>query len=70
MSPTFAHSSKSVYLIPISHSNKFHNFFNDNINLRCIARMVVNVPDLVKKTVVVDTVIDLFLTVLDSLVEE
>ncbi len=53
MSPTFAHSSESVYLFPISHS-----------------KSVVNVPDLVTKMVVVDTVIDSFVTVLDSLVEE
>ncbi len=39
MSPTFAHSSKSVYLFPISHSNKFHNCSNDNINLHCIAQI-------------------------------
>ncbi len=39
MSPTFAHSSKSVYLFPISHSNKFHNCFNDNVNLHCIAQI-------------------------------
>jgi hypothetical protein len=66
MSPTFTHSSKSVYLFPISHSNNIHNFFNYNINLQ----LVVNVPDLVWEMVEVDTGIDLFITVLDLLVEE
>ncbi len=35
-----------------------------------LPELVVNVPDLVIKTVVVDTVIDSFVTVLDLLVEE
>ncbi len=33
MSPKFAHSRESVYLFPISHSNKFHNFLYYDINL-------------------------------------
>jgi hypothetical protein len=35
-----------------------------------LLELVVNVPDLDTKTVVVDTVIDSFVTVLDMLVEE
>ncbi len=35
-----------------------------------VNELVVTVPDLVMKLVVVDTVIDLFVTVLDSLVKE
>jgi hypothetical protein len=35
-----------------------------------VNKLVVTVPDLVMKLVVVDTVIDLFVTVLDSLVKE
>ena len=33
MSPKFAHSSKSVYLLPVSHANKFHNLLYYDINL-------------------------------------
>ncbi len=33
MSLKLAHSSKGVYLFPISHSNKFHNLLYYNINL-------------------------------------
>ncbi len=33
MSPKFAHSSKSVYLFPVSHANKFHNLLYYNIIL-------------------------------------
>ncbi len=33
MSPKLAHSSKSVYLFPVSHANKFHNLLYYNINL-------------------------------------
>jgi hypothetical protein len=72
MSPKFAHSSKSVYLFPISHANKFHNLLYYNINLDDSARLghwavnklVVTVPDLVMKLVAVNTVIDSFITVL------
>jgi hypothetical protein len=35
-----------------------------------VNKLVVTMPDLVMKLVVVDTVIDLFVTVLDSLVKE
>ena len=34
MSPKLAHSSKSVYLFPVSYANKFHNLFYYGINLR------------------------------------
>ncbi len=33
MSPKFAHSSKSVYLLPVSHANKFLTLLYYNINL-------------------------------------
>jgi hypothetical protein len=39
MSPKFAHSSKSVYLVPVSHANKFHNLLYYDINLRDSARL-------------------------------
>ncbi len=31
MSPKFAHSSKNVYLFPVSHAKKFHNLLYDDI---------------------------------------
>ncbi len=39
MSPNFAHSSKSVYLFPVSHANKFHNLLYYVINLHDSARL-------------------------------
>ncbi len=39
MSPKFAHSSKGVYLFPISHFNKFHILLYYNINLHDSARL-------------------------------
>jgi hypothetical protein len=78
MSPIFAHSSKGEYLLPISHSNKFHIFCCITMSISMtvldsvvtVNKLVVTVLDLVMKLVVVDTVIDLFVTVLDSLVED
>ncbi len=77
MSPKFAHSSESVYLFPISHSNKFTTCcITISISMTVldsvvtVNELVVTVPDSVMKLVVVDTVIDLFVTVLDSLVKE
>ncbi len=77
MSPKFAHSSKDMYLLPIVHSNKFHNLLYHNINLHDSAQLgshcdelIVTVLDLVMKLVVVDNVINLFVTVLDLLVKE
>jgi hypothetical protein len=77
MSPKFAHSSEGVYLFPISHSNRFHNLLYYNINLYdvldlvvTVNELVVTVPDSVMKLVIVDTVIDSCVTVLDLLVKE
>jgi hypothetical protein len=39
MSPKFAHSSEGVYLLPISHSNKFHNLLYYDINLHDSAQL-------------------------------
>ncbi len=39
MSPTFAHSSKGVYLFPISHSNQFHSLLYYIINLHDSAQL-------------------------------
>ncbi len=78
MSPKVAHSSKGVDLFPISHSNKFHNFsFCITISISItvlnsvvtVNELVVTVLDSVMK-LVVDTVIDLFITVLDLLVKK
>ncbi len=75
MSPKFAHSSKGVYLFPISHSNN-HNLLYYDINLHDMLNSVVTVNELVLTVLdsimklVVDTVIDSFITVLDSLVKE
>ncbi len=44
--------------------------FSMTISISSALPELVNVPDLVRKTVVVDTVIDSFVTVLDLLVEE
>jgi hypothetical protein len=68
MSPKFAHSSEGVYSITccimISISMKVLDL------VVTVNELVVTVPDSVMKSVVVDTVIDLFVTVLDSLVKE
>ncbi len=77
MSPKFAHSSKSVYLFPISYSKK-SIFCRISISISMtvldsvvtVKELVVTVPDSVMKSMVVDTVIDLFVTVLDLLVKE
>ena len=77
MSPKFAHSSKSVYLFSISHSNNSITCcIMISISMTVldpvvtVNELVVTVPDSVVKSVVVDNVIDLFVTVLDSLVKE
>ncbi len=77
MSPKFAHSSKSVYLFPISHANIFiTSCITISISMTVldlfvgVNELVVTVPDSVMKLVVVSTVIDLFVTVLVLLVKE
>jgi hypothetical protein len=76
MSPKFAHSSKSVYLFPVSHANKFHSCITISMSMTvldlvvAVNKMVVTVPDLVMKSVVVNTVIDSFVTLLVTLVKE
>ncbi len=39
MSPKFAHSSQSVYLFPVSHSNKLHNLLYYDISLHDSAQL-------------------------------
>jgi hypothetical protein len=77
MSPQFALSSKGVYLFPISHSNKIITCcITISISMTVlnsvviVNELVVTVPDSIMKSVVVDTAIDSFITVLDSLVKE
>jgi hypothetical protein len=76
MSPKFAHSSEGVYLFPISYfDNSITCCIRISISMTVldsvvtVNKVVVTVLDSVMK-LVVDTVIDLFVTVLDSLVKE
>ncbi len=76
MSLKFAHSSKGVYLFPISHSNEFHNLLYYDINLNDSARLGSHCEQIGSHCAwlgyeqVVNTVIDYFITVLDLLVKE
>ncbi len=77
MSPKFAHSSKSVYLFPVSmptNSITCCNTISISVTVLYsvvnVDKLVVTVPDSVMKLVVVNTVIDLFVTLLVTLVKE
>ncbi len=76
MSPKFAHSSKSVYLFPVSHAKKIHGSITISTSVTvlylvvAVNELLVTVPDSVIKLVVVNTVIDLFVTLLVTFVKE